>query len=186
MVVDPNGLLCLNRTSPDVPALRRDIRRMAASRLRQQAEDANFRARLAEHEKRRAEEARRAMDEARTVRRAVVHVVGSEDGVPRAAAVIDAAAREQRLFIGEAMSELPAHLEAFDFLAGVDLRPSLRSLGLDPDRWWLAELRPAQRTFRPSEQGREREPVGRRPGDDRQELACPSTQPPGCPSSTQD
>jgi hypothetical protein len=57
------------------------------------------------------------------------------------------------LFIGEAMSELPAHLEAFDFLAGVDLRPSLRSIGLNPDRWWLAELRPTQRTLRPSDQG---------------------------------
>jgi Plasmid pRiA4b ORF-3-like protein len=151
VLVDPDGRLRLNRTSLGVPACRRDIRRMAASRLRQQAEDANFRARIAEHETRRAEEARQAMDEARAVRRAVVHVVASEDGVPRAAAVVDTAAREQRLFIGEALSELPAHLEAFDFLAGVDLRPSLRSLGLDPDRWWLAELRPTQRTFRPSD-----------------------------------
>jgi hypothetical protein len=75
------------------------------------------------------------------------------DGLPRAAAVIDAQAREQRLFIGEAMGDLPAHLEVFDFLAGVDLRPSLRSVGLDPDRWWLAELRPIQRTIRPSDQG---------------------------------
>jgi hypothetical protein len=51
------------------------------------------------------------------------------------------------------MRDLPAHLDAFDFLAGVDLRPSLRSIGLDPDRWWLAELRPTQRTLRPSDQG---------------------------------
>jgi hypothetical protein len=67
--------------------------------------------------------------------------------------VIEARAREQRLFIGEATSELPAHLDAFDFLAGVDLRPSLRSVNLDPNRWWLAELRPTQRTLRPSDQG---------------------------------
>jgi hypothetical protein len=152
VVVGADGMLRLNAASLDVPAFRRDIRRMASARLRQQAEADNAGAWRAEHEVRRAEEERRDIEEARRVRRALVHIV-AVDGVARAAAVIDAAVREQRLFVGDAMSDLPAHLDAFEFLAGVDLRPSLRVVGLDPDRWWLAELRPTQRTIRPSDQG---------------------------------
>ena len=148
----PDGMLRLNPASPDTAAFRRDVRRMACARLRQRAEAEAARAWRAEHEVVRADEDRRDMDEARRARRALVHIV-AVDGLPRAAAVIDAKAREQRLFIGNAVSELPAHLDAFDFLAGVNLRPSLRSIGLDPDRWWLAELRPTQRTLRPSERG---------------------------------
>jgi hypothetical protein len=150
VAIEPDGRLRLNRTSLNVPGFRRDIRRMAASRLRQRADHATFRAQQAEHEKRRADEERRAIDEARRIRRAVVHIV-AVNSAPRAAAVIDAAARSSRLFIGDALSGLAGYLEEFEFLAGVDLRSSLRLLGLDPDRWWLAELRPTQRTFRPSE-----------------------------------
>ena len=124
---------------------------MAAARLQQQAEADRVRAWRAEHEGVRGEKEQNAMAEARSARRALVHIV-AVDGLPRAAAVIDAGTRAQRLFLGESMGDLPAHLDAFDFLAGVDLRPSLRSVGLDPDRWWLAELRPTQHTFRPSNQ----------------------------------
>jgi hypothetical protein len=150
VLADSDGQLRLNRLSADAPALRRDIRRLAASRLRRQAEHAEFRAQQTEHEERRADEERRAVDEARRVRRAVVHIV-AVNAAPLAAAVIDAAARSSRLFIGDAVSGLAGHLDEFEFLAGVDLRSSLRWLGLDPDRWWLAELRPTQRTFRPSD-----------------------------------
>ena len=50
------------------------------------------------------------------------------------AAVIEVGTREQRLFIGDPLADLPDHLGAFDVLAGVDIRPSLRSVSLDPDR----------------------------------------------------
>jgi len=150
VAVRPDGLFHLNASSPDVPGLRRAIRRMASVRLRQRAEANRARAWRAEHQARRIEEARRELDEARRARRALVHVV-TVDGVPRAAAVIDVGAREQRLFIGDQFADLPGHLGAFDFLAGVDIRPLLRRVGLDPDRWWLAELRPTQRTLRPED-----------------------------------
>jgi hypothetical protein len=71
----------------------------------------------------------------------------------RAAVVIDARTSQQRILFGEELHELPAHLERFDFLAGLDLRLLLRLLGTDPDRWWLAELRPPSRTFRPRDFG---------------------------------
>ena len=132
--------------------LRAPATRSRPEGLQQQAEAERARVWRAEHAVLRADEENRKIDEARRARRALVHII-AVDGVPRGAAVIDAAAREQRLFIDEAMNELAAHLDAFDFLAGVDLRPSLRLVGLDPDRWWLAELRPTQRTLRPSDQG---------------------------------
>jgi len=146
----PDGLLHLKVSSLDVPGLRRDIRRMASARLRQRAEADRARAWRAQHQARRTEDERRDVEEARRARRALVHVV-TVDGLPCAAAVIEVGTREQRLFIGGRLADLPDHLSAFDFLAGVDIRPSLRSVGVDPDRWWLAELRPTQRTFRPAD-----------------------------------
>ena len=150
VAVRPDGLLHLNASSPDVSGLRRDIRRTASARLRQRAEADRARAWRAAHQAKRTEDRRRDFDEARRARRALVHVVMG-DGLARAAAVIEVGTREQRLFIGEQLADLPDHLRAFGFLAGVDIRPSLRSVGLDPDRWWLAELRPIQRTFRPGD-----------------------------------
>jgi hypothetical protein len=151
VAIRPDGLLHLNASSPDVSGLRRDIRRMASARLRRRVEADRARAWRAEHQEKRTEDERRDLDEARRARRALVHVV-TVDGLPRAAAVIEVGTRDQRLFMGDQLADLPDHLGAFDFLAGVDIRPSLRSVGVDSDRWWLAELRPTQRTFRPIHQ----------------------------------
>jgi hypothetical protein len=148
----PDREVRLAASSTQLSAMRRDVRRMASAMLRRQAESARARAWRAGYRVRRAAEARREMDEARRARRALLHLV-SVGGTPQGAAVIDVAARSLRLFVGEQLGELAAHLETLDFLAGLDLRPSLRRLGLDPDRWWLAELRPTGRTFRPSDQG---------------------------------
>jgi hypothetical protein len=151
--LDDDGSLRLDASSPDTRAMRRDIRRLALPKLRERAWSAGFHATQAELEAQHAARDRQYMDEARRARRVLLHVVVL-DGVPRAAAVIDAARRELRSFIGAAVADVAAHLEPFDFLAGLDIRASLRALGLDLDRWWLAELRPQQRTFRPVEKGR--------------------------------
>jgi len=149
--IGSDGLLHLNAASRELPALRRAIRRAAASRLRQQAETERLREWRTERTVMRDDDEQQAVAEARSARRALVHIV-TVDGLPRAAAVIDAETRAQRLFLDALMVDLPACLDAFDFLAGVDVRSSLRSVGVEPDRWWLAELRPVQRTFRPSDQ----------------------------------
>jgi hypothetical protein len=150
VAVDPDGSLRLNPASSHVDALRRDIRRMAAPRLRASTERKDFKVRLLERERQRVEEERDLMAHARQSRRALLHIV--PPGQPaRAAAVIDLQSREVQVFVGDDLPKLAARLEAFDFLAGVDLRISLRALGLDPERWLLAELRPSQRTFRPAE-----------------------------------
>lgn len=145
----PDGMLRLNPSSADVAALRRDIRRMALPALRLAARGQAFKAQHEEYERAREQEQRLEMADAHKARRALLHVVVL-DGVPRAAATIDVRTRELRLFTGEQVRDLPALLAEFDLLAGVDLRSALRSLAVNPDRWWLADLRPTQRTFRPS------------------------------------
>lgn len=151
--VEDDGSLRLEPSSPDLPAMRCAIRRLALPRLRERRWSAAFRAREAAFESQSAALDRQHMEEALRTRRALLQVV-VVDGVPRAAAVIDAARRELGAFTGNGLAGLAAHLERFDFLAGLDIRPSLRALGLDPDRWWLAEMRPTQRTFRPAATGR--------------------------------
>jgi hypothetical protein len=149
MSVEPGGVLRLNPASPVVGAFRRAIRRMAFARLRAEAESQRFKARWQERSRARAVEERAAMDLARQTRRALLHIVPA--GQPaRAAVVIDVQRRDARVFLGDDLALLAARLEDFDFLAGVDLRASLRAVGLDPDRWLLAELRPVPRTFRPA------------------------------------
>ena len=108
------------------------------------------------------------MAQARLIRRALLHIVPPGQQA-RAAAVIDLsrpalpaepahastndlALSDVQVFAGDDFVTLADRLEEFDFLAGVDLRISLRAIGLDPERWLLAELRPVQRTFRPAEQ----------------------------------
>jgi hypothetical protein len=150
--VDADGRLRLDTSSPDLRGMRRDVRRLGAARLRAEAEARAFEARRAAFQVTKSASDQREEEEARRARRALVHVVMADD-VPRAAAVIDVAARELRVFPEERLRELPDVLATVDFLAGLDLRPSLRRLGLDPDRWWLAELRPTRRTFRPAEGG---------------------------------
>jgi hypothetical protein len=147
--VDSDGSLRLNPSSSQIGAFRRDIRRLAAARLRASAESRDFRARWREHDRRQIEEECELMAQASQTRRALVHCVPPGQP-PRAAAVIDLRGGDVQLFVGDDLPKLAARLEAFDFLAGVDLRISLRALGLDPERWLVAELRPAPRTFRPA------------------------------------
>jgi len=168
VVVDPDGSLRLNPASSQAATLRRDIRRMAISRLRAATERRNSRVRELERERQRVDEERDLMAQARQVRRALLHIVPSGQQA-RAAAVIDLsgpalragpahasahalANSDVQLFVGDDLLALADRLAEFDFLAGVDLRISLRAIGLDPERWLLAELRPVQRTFRPAEQ----------------------------------
>jgi hypothetical protein len=149
MSVEPGGVLRLNPASPVVGAFRRAIRRMAFPRLRVAADSQRFKGEWRERSRARAVEERAAMDLARQTRRALLHIVRA--GKPAAAAVvIDVQRRDARVFLGDDLALLAARLEDFDFLAGVDLRASLRAVGLDPDRWLLAELRPVPRTFRPA------------------------------------
>ncbi len=150
VVVEPAGTLRMNPASAAARAFRRDIRRMAGPRLRAAVERASFEAKRPGIDKAREAEERREMEDARATRRALVHIVPGH-GLAQAAALIDAQARSVRVFMGEDLPELGSILESFDLLTGLDLRPSLRALGLDPERWLLAEMRPTDRTHRPTD-----------------------------------
>ena len=147
-----DGVVRLDAATREAAAMRRDVRRMAEPTLRQQSDVQRSRVRRAAFQEGRAAEGRRAMEAARLTRRALLHVVVL-DGAVRAAAIVDAATRAVSLFLGDTVCEVPSRLENYDYLAGVDLRPTLRRFGCEPDRWWLAELRPAQRTVRPAGDG---------------------------------
>jgi hypothetical protein len=217
LIVEPDGLVRLNTASRDVPAFRRDIRRMGLAKLRARRGCGGFspEERAARQEKAAAEQ-RQDMERARATRRAFVYIVPG-DGQAVAAALIDpsrwdrfgesAAAGhdapsgslegshlavesgegpggesghrsnaeavmqaprrdkdedgrgtggegqpEVEIFIGaDVLEAFTARLREFDLLAGVDLRQSLRGLGLDPDDWLLAELRPTDRTHLPTD-----------------------------------
>jgi hypothetical protein len=169
VLADASSAMRINPASQDIPAFRRAIRQMALARLRIEAENEW---RTAAWEKspegaERRDRKHRDAEEARTARRALVHIARGTDGHLVGAAVVDAQARTiERLRVAggpglPALSavegkpgtyeELEAALASYDLLAGVDLRSSLRALGLDPERWWLAELRPVDRTHRPDE-----------------------------------
>jgi hypothetical protein len=149
VLVEPGGTLRINPASAAIPALRRDIRRKAFARLRVEAEHARFDADRPAFEQARDATERRDMEQAGATRRALVHIVPG-NGRALAVAVIDAQARRLRILTGEELREIGSTLEAFDLLAGLDLRPSLRALGLDAERWLLAELRPTDRTHHPT------------------------------------
>lgn len=152
VIVDADGRLRINPNSDDIAAFRRAIRQMASARLRADAAakwseaERQRSPRLAEREQRKREEE----EEARAARRALVHLAQGTDGRVMAIAVVDEATLTVETWVLP-QADIADLLGRYDVLAGVDLRPSLRALGLDPERWWLAELRPVDRTHRPDE-----------------------------------
>ena len=88
VAVEPDGSLRLSPASSLVGTLRRDIRRMAAPRLRASSERRDFRVRELERQRQRVEEERNLMAQASQIRRALLHIVPPGQQA-LAAAVID-------------------------------------------------------------------------------------------------
>jgi hypothetical protein len=147
------GLLVLNRDSDGLRPMRRAVRKLAqrtlVARWRSQAEESAWRER--EHKL-----AQVAIDEVRAalkLRHAVVHVAPAE-GAIGAATLIDVATRGITSWWGEGIEQLSAAIGTYDVVAALDPRGTLRRLGLEPDRWRLADLRPPQKTKRLNRAGR--------------------------------
>jgi len=75
VAVGPDGLLRLNPASSQIGAFRRNVRRMAATRLRASAQSRDFRVGQLERERQRIEEQRELMAHARQSRRALLYIV---------------------------------------------------------------------------------------------------------------
>jgi hypothetical protein len=68
--------------------------------------------------------------------------------------VLDLSERTIKTFLGEQRGELQQVLAEYDWLAGLSIRATLTGLGLDAERFRLAELSPAQKTRTLNRQGR--------------------------------
>jgi len=101
-----------------------------------------------------ARERRRAAHAAQlaALRRVLVHVFPVAQ--PEAAVLLDPAAREIRTFRGPELERVRERLRDYDLVAALDVRGTLRRLGLDPEGRRLAELGPPQKTLRLNKQGR--------------------------------
>ena len=79
-----------------------------------------------------------------TLRRVIVHAFPARS--PSAVVLVDLDRRELTTLIGDQLSQVGPLLQPFDVLAGVDIRTTLRGLGIDPAERRLAELGPPQKS----------------------------------------
>ncbi len=153
VLLDENGQLTLDRSSPDLAAMRHAVRKLARPVLIQHARDEHWAKVREEREPLLAEERRREAEEAARLRRAVLRAV-PEGEAPQAIGVLDVGTRSIRAFVGSALADVVGMLAEFDLLAGLYLRDTLHRLRLDPDRWRLVDLKPPQKSRRINRSGR--------------------------------
>lgn len=66
---------------------------------------------------------------------------------PRAVALLDVMAHEISTYVGDELQGLPARLEGYDIIGGIEIRGLLRALGFAPGQRRLHELGPPQKTL---------------------------------------
>lgn len=151
VTLDAAGRLVLDRSHPDIPALRRDIRKRARPVLTQRAREEHFRRAQAVNapllEAKRAREAERVANQRPAVLRTF-----PEHGPPAAVTLLDVRERTIRTYLGADIDALP--LAGYDLLIGLHIRDALAALGADADSWRLVDLRPPQKSRRVNKQGR--------------------------------
>lgn len=150
---DGDGRLLLDRHSPALPAVRRAVRHLAETTLRQRALAAHWKERQVVWEQEREARQARERREAGALRRAVLRCL-TVGGTPAALTLLDCGQRTLRTFAREQLGAAIAALDDYDVLAGLSIRDDLFRLGLDPDRWRLADLSPPQKTKRLNRRGR--------------------------------
>lgn len=152
--MDAEGKLWLDRTSPDVPALRRAIRKLARPRQVEEARKKHWEQVSRQHELESARQWEQAQQAAAHLQRAVLRVL-PDRGPAAAAALLDVGAHTIQTFVGDELASLRTALERFDLVAALGVRETLRALDVpDPDRFRLVDLSPPQKTRRLNRQGR--------------------------------
>lgn len=148
IAVEEGGLWCLDREHPSVPTMRKAVRaRVEVERRRRAARPDP--AILEEHRQRMDAEKREHAERLAAFRRAVVHVPpASQTGAPPSAVTfVDVATLEVTTLVGDEVRGAAGLLAGFDVLAGLDIRRTLRSLGVDPARLRVDELGPPQKSL---------------------------------------
>lgn len=146
---DSEGRLVLRREAPGLMAVRDYLRK-----IHQRAELYRLHdQRSGQWVERRKAERALAREKAAKLRRAILRAF-PEDGEPVAVTILDVGERSVKSYWGNTLSGAGRALESYDLLAGLDIRATLESLGLDPDRWRLVDLGPPQKTYRLNRAGR--------------------------------
>lgn len=151
---DAEGRLCLDRTAPDVLAMRRAVRKLAVAGWEQEVREEQRKRLCEERQIVLAQQREEARQVAAACRRALLRVV-PDKGPVAAAALLDIRSRTIRTFVGDELAELGAALEAFDLVAALWVRETLQAVGVpDADRFRLVDLKPPKKTRRLNRQGR--------------------------------
>ncbi len=150
---DHQGMFSVRKDHPDLRKVRREIRRIAGSVMQQKERSAQVAVRIEEYRIKKEEEQRLDEEQLASWRRAIVHVEPSPPA-PAAAVVLDMRERTIKTFLGDQRGGLLQVLAEYDWLAGLSIRATLTGLGLDAERFRLAELSPAQKTRTLNRQGR--------------------------------
>ena len=151
---DAEGKLWLDRSAPEVTAMRRAVRKMGRPVREREIHEQHWKRTRKERQVVLAREREQARHAATRLRRALLRLV-PDKGPPAAAALLDVGERAVRTFIEDELTELPAAIEAFDLVGALRVRESLESLGvLDADRFRLVDLKPPQKTRRLNRRGR--------------------------------
>lgn len=151
--VDDAGRLAIDRTAPDLQAMRRAVRKLERTAILRRRREEGWRQAEIERTAWRAEEDRRLAAVAARLRRAVLRVV-PDAALPEAIAIVDVVERTVTSLVGAELTAAAQLLSRYDVLAGLHVRDTLHALGLDPVRFRLADLKPPQKTWRLNRRGR--------------------------------
>lgn len=86
------------------------------------------------------------------LRRVIVHAFPAK--APRAAVLVDVERHDLTTLVDAELAQLRSLLQPYDVLCGLDIRATLRALGLDAGDRRLAELGPPQKSVRLNQSGR--------------------------------
>ena len=153
--LDAEGRLWLDRTAPEVRAVRRAIRKLARPNQIREAREQHWQCVSQERKAELSAEREHKRREAVQLRRAVLRVV-PEHGPPAAAALLDIGAHAVETFVGDELTRLPAAVKAFDLVAALSVREAVpvRPGISDQHRFRLVDLQPPRKTRRLNRQGR--------------------------------
>ncbi|MEW5850532.1 MAG: hypothetical protein AB2A00_17230 [Myxococcota bacterium] len=86
------------------------------------------------------------------LRRVIIHPFPLR--APEAVVLVDVGERRLKTLRGPGLQHLTGELDAYDVVAGLEVRTALTGLGLDAERRPLAELGPPQKTIKLNQRGR--------------------------------
>jgi hypothetical protein len=144
--------LTLDQESPQLPGMRRAVRRRAEQELRRRAGEERFRKQKALAGARIAEIRAREEREAQSLRRVMLRLV-PDAGEPAGLACADLQTLNIRTFLFDEIKRACLEIDSYDVVAGIEVRECLRRLGLSIARFQTIELGPPKKTVKLNRRG---------------------------------